>query len=643
LLFIQNICFSQIPEYKVCYGADKTFSISEGDSVDRYQWLTKLSTDLDYSVFIPWGDINVCTLNNIVSSIDIRCVKDTNNDDIFDTILLEARVIPYLEFLPGIIVGNDTICYNTMPNQLTVSNNCSGGLGTYYYNWEESANGEIFTEIEGATEQNYQPNNLLSTTYYRLRFTSSDGCTVVSNVVKVNVYEKIDAGNIFGDTLCYNTGTQIEVNAIGGGDEYTYKWIDSYDNEVGTTKILNTGNLTSSEQYRVVVTSVKGCSFDTSNVANVLVYDEFKPGKISTILDSACYGTKPNYTIDSIQNCTGGKEPYTYRWLVSTDSLTFVEAPNDLSAVSYQPDTIYQTMYYRLRYTSDMGCGVTESNIHKIKMNSLPPIHTISGDQEVCYEQFETYTLPEYSNVYSYEWSTENNSGEVYTLSLNNDSVEIYWNNPNYADSIIIEVTNNITGCVSYSSKSVETNNYIAPQRTTIIRKPNSNILICEQDSSALYYEWGYTERETNEDYIIENSNRRYVLLPHNFDSTKYLYWVNLRPDKDSPCYSISYYNSQNDQQIDEPMVADQQIDKPITKVLIPTLNDEKISIVIINDRELPITCQVYSVEGILVFSKNIGNSALIDYNIDSTTLNGTYVVRVTIGKEVFTHKIIVE
>ena len=58
--------------------------------------------------------------------------------------------------VPGEIKDNQTICYNTTPNQLTTSVIPSGGNGTYLYQWQKTEDGTNWTNITAANSDSYQ-------------------------------------------------------------------------------------------------------------------------------------------------------------------------------------------------------------------------------------------------------------------------------------------------------------------------------------------------------------------------------------------------------------------------------------------------------------------------------------------------------
>ena len=318
---------------------------------------------------------------------------------------------------------------------------------------------------------------------------------------------------------------------------------------------------------------------------------------------------------------------------LATNAIDFVDAPHGTEAY-YVPDTLFETTYYRLIQSSNYGCGVDTSGIHTIKINPRPPIYDIIGADTVCYSQYETYYIEDGSPIFDYQWSLYNNSANVTNNTTIGDTVEVLWRLPDITDTILMRAENRITNCSSISKKAVTTLNLSAPPRTNVVRKPNSNILVCKESSDELYYQWGYTIRATNEDFYIENSNRRYVLLPHDFDDVTYHYWVELSPSKESPCYSLSYYEASNDEDIVSPIT---------NKVFIPSTVRGIINLTIENINQKSVYCQVYSIAGVKQCEYSLGNAALITHSINNLKSGNTYIVRVVIGAEVYTQRTFVQ
>ena len=68
----------------------------------------------------------------------------------------------------GVIGNAQTICYNTVPAQLSFTTSPTGGTGTYTYQWYTFPS----TLISGATNSTYAPSSLTSSTTYYCAVTS---------------------------------------------------------------------------------------------------------------------------------------------------------------------------------------------------------------------------------------------------------------------------------------------------------------------------------------------------------------------------------------------------------------------------------------------------------------------------------------
>ena len=111
----------------------------------------------------------------------ITCASETAT-----TNALTVTVNPQL-FSGTIVPSSINIASNTSPGLLAADPASGGGCsGSFTYQWQQSPDNITFTNITGATSQNYTPGNLTATTYYR-RKVSCDIDVAYTNSCRVNI------------------------------------------------------------------------------------------------------------------------------------------------------------------------------------------------------------------------------------------------------------------------------------------------------------------------------------------------------------------------------------------------------------------------------------------------------------------------
>lgn len=624
----------------ICYGfAPDPLEVSVpstgGDGQYSYQWLHRSDGESDFTI-ISGATTTTYAPSELFKSTEyvLEVTSACNEPRYTDTIRIYVRdqlVAPVLE------EHVDTICYMTIPEPMVASIGARGGIDdSFVYQWQVSTDGINFIDIIGEVDTIYQPDELLQTQYYRLRAISEKSCgEVYSNVIEQNVYDSLHITISTLEPICYMTSTQINVIAQGGGESYSYQWQMSGDaisfedipdaREASyETEMLPEGVY----YYRCVVTSNKCDGYDCiSPVASLYVYDEMMPGTIIG-LDSTCYGHAPAGVLMVDVPASGADENFVYQWQYSVNGEW--ENLEGECTTQYQPDALYDDTDFRLQVVS--VCDTLYTNSIHVRVNPLPELQQIYGSSSVCYNQHEIYSVEKLHEGFTYMWSIEEGHGEITTEPMNASAIDILWKNSNTADSVVLCVTNNITGCEQYMKFGVEVCNEQAPNRTIVVRKPNSNILVCEEDAE-LIYQWGYTKKATNTEELIDDSNRRYVLLPHSFDANIFDYWVILRHTATSPCYSKSYYKPENDTII----VA------PDASVSAPTFVRSKVPITIHNPEQEIVHCSIYAVTGEIISKYDLGRNMVIETTLPLTLKAGMYVLHVQMGEYVESIKLIAQ
>lgn len=124
----------------------------------------------------------------------------------------------------------DTICYNTVPDQISGPVPGQGDPADRRYRWQASADTVSGWSVVGGNSTAYQPPALTQTTYYRriVLSGSDDACIDTSNTVEVLNIPLITGNTITGThTVCRDDqALPLEGSDPGGGYQglYSYRW-----------------------------------------------------------------------------------------------------------------------------------------------------------------------------------------------------------------------------------------------------------------------------------------------------------------------------------------------------------------------------------------------------------------------------------
>jgi PKD repeat protein len=127
----------------------------------------------------------------------------------------------------NVIASDQNICMGSTPAVLGQSGSAlSGGSGIFAYQWQQSVDGNSWTDIINANAAFYQPGVLNTNTYYR-RLVNSLSCSSQSNPVKISVQGTLSNFQVSASqTIC--SGSQpdklIGDVPLGGSGIYTYTW-----------------------------------------------------------------------------------------------------------------------------------------------------------------------------------------------------------------------------------------------------------------------------------------------------------------------------------------------------------------------------------------------------------------------------------
>jgi gliding motility-associated-like protein len=332
---------------------------------------------------------------------------------------------PLTGFLYNNIIDNQDVCEGYSTRLLEGSTlRGGGGPGSYIYQWQDSPDGLVWSNISGATDSIYQASSLIDTTYYR-RVAQSGSIIDYGNNIKVNLHSSIVNNTIFGDDLieCIdNLGDTITGTVVSeGGDtqNYSYVWqykLDSEDwsdfSSAETNDTLMFPGLISDTTYvrRIVIS---GACRDTVPAIEIIALPKIDSNIISAV-DEICYNDDPDAIIGKKPSFGDGS--YTYQWQKKTNS-TVWEDISGANQKDYDPSNLIDTTYYKRIVFSD-DC-FNESDEDTIIVLSLIEYNVIltSTPTRTCYDtqkQIDASVPIGGRGVYDYQWQ-ESSDGSSWT------------------------------------------------------------------------------------------------------------------------------------------------------------------------------------------------------------------------------------
>ena len=423
----KTLCQGQITlhpvDKQICNGNNTFFNIQTSGSSIYYIWQDSVSSWSNITSGSVYSNPNNDTLflNNIPYSYNnrrIRCIVDTNYSSANDDTSYSAILTVYPSINGGTIGNNQTICYNTSPAAISFSTNPSGGGNSYSYQWQISSDGTNYANISGDTNATFTSGSLTSTSYFKVKVTSTKGCGEdFSNAVKITVLPNLNPG-VIGDssTICYNSSPStlyFKTNPSGSNGNYNYKWqkASSYngtysDISGASSTTYNPGSLIADTYFRLKVTPTHPCSAKTTNPIGVKVWNNIVKATIGSD-HSICYGTDPN-AINISSQASGGGGAFSNQWQQSSSYSGTYSDISGQTANSYDDNSnLYNNAYYRVKSTSQYGCGPVYSDPLTVTVYSALNSGTIGSNQTICYNTAATSFSVNPSgggNSYSYQW-----------------------------------------------------------------------------------------------------------------------------------------------------------------------------------------------------------------------------------------------
>ncbi len=414
----RTICYNSVPaalSATTASGGSGLFTYQWQSSPDNSVW-TNITGATNYSTYSPPVLTSTSYYRLLAISTGLpACGTVTSN-------VVTITVLP--ELISPVVTADQTICYNTVPLQLT-STASSGGNDTFIYQWFSSLNNTSWSYISGATGLTYQPSSLAASTYFHViaTATGTPACGgQISNSVLITVNPNLTSGTIgTAQTICYNAIperlTEL-TSATGGSGSYSYQWQSSPNNFTWTnisdsiSAAFSPGALLASTYFRRAISSG---SCGTAYSFGILI--TVRPNITAPVVSgnrTICYNTAPGSLTATA--ASGGSGTFTYQWQSSPDNSIWTNIPGATNYSTYSPMALASTCYYRLvaTPTGTPSCGAVSSNI--VKITVLPELISplASADQSICYNtaplQLTSTPASGGNGTFTYQWYSSSNN-----------------------------------------------------------------------------------------------------------------------------------------------------------------------------------------------------------------------------------------
>jgi len=348
--------------YTVCEGVKVTIQGSQPTGGDASEYLYTWESSADASNWTAINLQNQKSLDVIVTQAVFfrRTVKSGS--------CTQTSTIVKVDVQKGIsnnsVSSDQHICLGTTPAKL-IGSLPQGADGSYRYQWQQSADGNNWAIITGATEATFQPVTLTQSTYYR-RVVSSVLCNGSQQNISNSIFVKVSKGakanyNWISEAACapFNiTKENIKAEISDSGD--SYEWFVN-DKSIGKSfdfpgyTLENAGDIVT---IKLEVTSALGCgktafshTFKTNSATNAAFTTSITKG-CGTVPVSFSNKTQNIEGVDFEWNFGNGQISYqqhpgtiTYQARADNKDTTFVIILKAKSKCAVSMDTAYVTIY----------------------------------------------------------------------------------------------------------------------------------------------------------------------------------------------------------------------------------------------------------------------------------------------------------
>ncbi|RNI23544.1 gliding motility-associated C-terminal domain-containing protein [Rufibacter latericius] len=318
------------------------------------------------------------------------------------------------------------------------------------YKWTVTGAGGA-TFVSGSTDASQYPSiDFPVAGTYTVTVTATNECGVSAAASQeITIRELPLPPTVAGLTIC--DGEPAVLTATGGAAGTTYRW---YEAATGGSPVF-TGDtftpspaLTTTTTFYVDAVSGFNCVSATRTAVTVVVLKGVSNNNIAAQgAVTICEGVAPNPIIGS--NPEGGDgAPYQYKWQISTDGVTFTDAPGTNTEKDYSPALITRNTWFR-RTIASQKCAIDVSNVVAFTFSPTPaaPLLTLN-DVAICEGQQASLSVnPQLG--FTYKWYTASTGGTLVTTG------ESYQTPVLVRDTVFYVEALNENSCVSTSRSEV--------------------------------------------------------------------------------------------------------------------------------------------------------------------------------------------
>ena len=369
---------------------DVPVATSATNSVLTYQW--EYSTD-----GTTFSDLSGSTENNLATGTLYadtwyQRVATAELNTIQCTATSNKIHVTVNNITAGTIAGTTTVCETGTADLTGTVPSVHDGVLTYQ--WHYAAVGSGYSDISGATGQNYTTSALTEDTWFMREVTSTVSgvaCTKQSSEILVTV-NNLTPGAIAGATTICETGTAdlTETDAATYDNTLTYQWqyaaVGSAFSDItgATNATYSTDQLMSDTRFRRTAISTSAspalaCSKQSNEV--LITVNNLTAGTVSI--------TGPSIICENSTTQLDGTLPVfdgslTYQWQSHTSATSYANisgaTDKTYTTTSLAEDTWYQRVATSL--LDSKSCSKTSNEVVVIVNNVTPG--SISGETTVC-------------------------------------------------------------------------------------------------------------------------------------------------------------------------------------------------------------------------------------------------------------------